>query len=36
MWGTRTGFLITDSPAAVFDNVLKDAKVPLPEKPNGK
>jgi hypothetical protein len=29
-------FLITDSPAAGFDKVLKDAKVPLPEKPKNK
>jgi hypothetical protein len=28
------GFLITASPQVVFDNVLKEAKVPLPEKPN--
>jgi hypothetical protein len=27
------GFLITDSPQAVFDGVLKEARVPLPEKP---
>jgi hypothetical protein len=30
------GFLITDSPEAVFDKVLKDAKVPLAEKPKRK
>lgn len=30
------GFLITDSPAAAFDGVLKEAKVPLPEKPKNK
>jgi hypothetical protein len=30
------GFLITDSPAATFDQVLKEAKVPLAEKPKKK
>lgn len=30
------GFLITNSPEAVFDKVLKDAKVPLAEKPKRK
>jgi hypothetical protein len=28
------GFLITASPQVTFDSVLKEAKVPLPEKPN--
>jgi hypothetical protein len=31
-----SGFLITDSPAAEFNGVLKDAKVPLAEKPDKK
>jgi hypothetical protein len=30
------GFLTTDSPEAVFDKVLKDAMVPLAEKPKSK
>jgi hypothetical protein len=30
------GFLTTDSPEAAFDKVLKDAKVPLAEKPKKK
>jgi hypothetical protein len=30
------GFLTTDSPEAAFDKVLKDAKVPLAEKPKRK
>ena len=29
----RKGFFITNSPQAAFDGVLKEAKVPLPEKP---